>query len=108
MCFNSNDVEIQCPDSIKGKDQLELKIEKSSDETFKLNLEDAKKYVFRIRACSGADDLRYYSSFYHRISLLLRRVTNRGPLCRLTEMSYHLAQTFVARVFHFYIHSFPV
>ena len=60
MCFNDNDEEIDCPGSIKGRDQLELKIEKSSDATFKLNLEDAKKYVFRIRACSGADDLRYY------------------------------------------------
>ena len=61
MCFNVNDEVIQCPDSIKGKDQLQLNIEKSSDATFKLNLEDAKKYVFRIRACSGADDLRYSS-----------------------------------------------
>ena len=57
-CYNENDEPITCPENIKGDDRLVLKVEKSSDETFTLDLQEAKKYVFRIRACSGAANLR--------------------------------------------------
>jgi hypothetical protein len=46
-----------CAEPISDTDNLSLEIEKATDDIFKLNLQEASKYTYRVRVCSGESNL---------------------------------------------------